>query len=147
MARAACPFTGRETRAKSAKRVGAERHFSASRLKTDEETLTRVSPAPLLRKCEPREPRNITRFLKVAHCECTYQYTYIYLFCLCPPLPAPLLHRSRGADSEVAVRSPQFDRATPFMCHVIVEITLNAQLKKRHDGVSENTNKFCFFYR
>lgn len=66
MARAACPFTGRETRAKSAKRVGAERHFSASRLKTDEETLTRVSPAPLLRKCEPREPRNITRFLKVA---------------------------------------------------------------------------------
>lgn len=83
-----CPFTGREMRAKSAKRVEVERHFSASCLKTDEETLTKVR---LLLCCAnaraaeyyslPQGCRTLCSRDRRAHCECTYRYIYISSAC------------------------------------------------------------------
>lgn len=73
-------------------------------------------PAPLLRKCEPR---NITRFLKVAErsARATRQRivnarTSISIHLFCSPLSAPLLHRPCRLRSRS--RSPQFDHVDAF---------------------------------
>lgn len=145
----ACPFTGRgEMRVKSAKRIEAERHFSASRLENRWGNIDESPPLLLCCVNASRVPRNITQGCHAlcsrsrpesALCECMYRYTCISLLPLLASVCAFIALDPCRTDSQVTVGCYSIgERGRRYFLsrRISVKTTLSAQFKKRHVRVS-----------